>query len=108
MFAPHESLRFRRAFYRWWLMLNMFLAGYLLPSQATGGNADDESDGDTDGGDNESNTGAVRAYIRKSQGLRREYFRQFFVDEVAEMWRVHTFMTFATLRARNAVPTYSA
>ena len=106
---PHESLQFRRAFYRWWLMLNLLPAGYLLPARTTGENADDEGDDDTESDDDdEADAAAVRAYMRKSQGLRGEYFRQFSVDEVAEMWQLHNFMKFATLWTRNAVLTPAA
>ena len=100
---PHESLQFRRVLYRWWLMLNLLPAGYLLPARTTRENADNEGDDD-----DESDAGAVRAYIGKSQGLRRECFRQFSDGEVAEMWQVHTFMKFATLWASNAVPSPAA
>ena len=130
---PRESLRFRRAFYRWWLMINLFPARYLRPAQIAGGKAgdeesntnnrdddyaDDEDDDDTDDDgddddtdddtdtDDDADTDGPNVYIEKSWGPRKKFLREFSVDEVAEMWQVHNFMVFASWCAINATPDY--
>ena len=105
-------------------MINLFPAHYLRPARAAGENADgkggdtdDEDDDDTDdddaddsdddntddGGD-DADTDAPNAYIEKSWGLRKKFLREFSVGEVAEMWQVHNFMTFAFWYAQNYTP----
>ena len=126
-----ESLRFRRAFYRWWLMINLFPAHYLRPPRTAwsdeesdasddGNDADEEGEGtsgdrdddytndtdstadDTDDDDNYAGTEPPGAYIESSQGMRKAFLREFSDDEVAEMWQVHNFMIFASGCAWNA------
>jgi hypothetical protein len=118
---PRESLRFRRAFYRWWLTMNLFPAGYVRPTRTTGkteddeGNESDDSDEDDTDDDNTDDDGtndddgsvnpdAPGVYIGKSQDLRKRFLSEFSDDEVADMWQVHNFMVFASSCARNATP----
>ena len=98
LLSPRESLRFRRAFYRWWLLNDLFPSFYLRKVRER---ADDEDEGDT-GDDDDPIPPTV--YLEKSQGLRRRFFREFSDDEVAEMWQVHGFMTFLSVRAQYALP----
>lgn len=117
-----ESSRFRRAFYRWYLSINLFPAFYLRKTKTVGENADDEwsdtedyddtnddiddgTDGDTYDDDNHNgNDDDPPVYIIKSQDMRRGFFSEFSDDEVAEMWQVHNFMKFVSLCTRNAIP----
>lgn len=129
LLSPRESLRFRRAFYRWWLMINLFPIRYLRSAAPAGENTDNEGGGtdgdddrttdsededdsddngndtvnnDNDGGD--ADTDAPNVFLEKSQGLRTEFLREFSDDEVAEMWQIHNFMTYASCYARSAIP----
>ena len=133
---PHESLRFRRALYRWWLLLYLFPACYLRPTRIAKGDggaegsdtdyddsdADDDTDGDTDNDtDNDTdddmdddNDGVGSPdidlpgiYHAKARGLRKEFLSEFSDEEVAEMWQVNNFMTFVFCCARNATANYS-
>jgi len=120
----NKSLRFRRAFYRWWLLINLFPSHYLRPTREVGMDAGDEgsdasgeddgteTDDDTDGDrdddtdddtDDDDNTNTPYVYIKKSQVMRKEFLREFSDNEVAEMWQVHSFMLFASSCAWNAL-----
>jgi hypothetical protein len=66
------------------------------------GNDNDTDDGDDDG-DGADMTGPI-TYLAKSHELRKELLSEFSCDEVLEMWQVHNFMVFASIRARCAIP----
>ena len=103
-----ESLLFRRALYRWWLMINLFPPRYLRPAPTAGGDAvgegtdSDDSDGGDTGDDDDADSPDL--YLRKSQHLRDAFLRGFSDDEVAEMSQVHNFMTFVSCHIRRAMP----
>lgn len=127
---PRESLRFRRAFYRWWLFINLIPPSYLRSTQATreseeneteeGGsvaNTDDGIDDDTDeytdddtedDTDNDSDNGdgaginAPVVFLAESNDLRKGFLSEFSHDEVVEMWQVHSFMVFVSSWIRNS------
>ena len=117
---PRESLRFRRAFYRWWLTMDLFPACYVRPTRTAGktedeGNDSDDSDEDDTDDDNTDdddanydddnvNPDAPGVYIGKSQDLRKKFLSEFSDDDVADMWQIHNFMVFASSCARNATP----
>ena len=104
---PRESLKFRRAFYRWWLLTNLFPPCYLRSPRAPSGvdesetEEDDDTDSDTDGdGDDDDDTPDV--YLAKSHDLRKVFLSEFSNDEVVEMWQVYIFMVFVSFRVHNA------
>lgn len=129
LLSPCESLRFRRALYRWWLLIYLFPARYLRPTRTAGGNADDEGsdteddvddddddddtdddtgdDDDDDDNDNDGIDGAdtddPNVYHAKVQGLRKEFLSEFSDEEVAEMWQIDNFMMFVSSCARNVL-----
>ena len=118
LLSPCESLRFRRALYRWWLMQYLFPVCYFRPGRTAGGNADEDGsdteddDGDeneNDTGDDSDNDGAVTdppdVYHTKAQHLRKDFLSEFPDGEVAEMWQVNNFMAFASNCARTALQT---
>lgn len=94
-------------------MINLFPACYLLPKKTAGENADDDdddangdTDDDTDDGDDDgggADTDALNVYLTKSEGMRKEFLSEFSDDEVAEMWQIHNFMTFASTCAWKAM-----
>ena len=121
---PRESLRFRRALYRWWLLLYLFPACYLWPTRIAKGDGDDEgsdtgyddsdADDDTDDDTDGDNDGVGSPdidlpgiYHAKAQGLRKEFLSKFSDEEVAEMWQVDNFMRFVFSCAGNAAANYS-
>ena len=122
LLSPRESLRFRRALYRWWLMQYLFPVCYLRPTRTARGNADedesdpeDEDEGDTEDDDEDEddtgddNGGAAPdppdVYHTKVQHLRKKFLSEFSDEEVAEMWQVSNFVTFASNCARIALQT---
>jgi len=112
LLRPSESLRFRRALYRWWLLICLFPPYYLLPRRTAGGNANNEgddtedSDDDTydDTDDDNSETDAPNVHHTNVRGLRKEFLSEFSDEEVAEMMQINNFMVFASHCARNALP----
>lgn len=126
LLSPRESLRFRRALYRWWLMQYLFPVCYLRPARTARGNADedgsdraddDEGEDDTEDGDEDEdeddtgndNDGAATdppdVYHTKAQQLRKKFLSEFSDEEVAEVWQVSNFVTFASNCARIALQT---
>lgn len=115
MLNPRESLRFRRAFYRWWLFINLIPPCYLRSAGVTNGNGsgqtedDHDTDGDTGDDADESNdnadgagVNAQNAYLARADELRRKILSEFSNDEVVEMWEIHSFMVFVSIWIRNA------
>ena len=87
--------------------MNELLPGCYLRKAGESVDYQDEDDtDDSDDGDDNDNDGDMDApnlYLEKSQGLRRKFFREFSDDEVAEMWQVHNFMTFVSIRTQCAM-----
>jgi len=108
LLSPSESLRFRRALYRWWLLICLFPSYYLLPRRTAGGNAnneeDDTEDSDDDTNDDGAETDAPNVYHAKVRDLRKGFLSGFSDEEVAEMMQIDNFMVFASHCARNASP----
>jgi len=108
LLTPCESLRFRRALYRWWLLIYLFPARYLRPTRTAGENAGDEGSDTGDDDDNDVIDGAgtddPAVYHAKVQGLRKEFLSEFSDEEVAEMWQINNFMIFVSSCAQNALP----
>ena len=123
LLIPCESLRFRRALYRWWLLIYLFPAHYLRPTRTARGNAGDEgsdtgdddntdvgTDDDTDNSDDDNDgidgagTDDPTVYHAKVQGLRKEFLYEFPDEEVAEMWQINNFMIFVSSCVQNALP----
>ena len=109
---PLESLKFRRAFYRWWLFNDLLLPFYKPSARVAGGidGGETEDDGDV-GDDTENDTeddtdddsdnddgNASDVYLAKSNDLRKGFLSEFSDDEVAEMWHVSNFMQFVSVR----------
>jgi len=87
-------------------MNDLFPSHYLRKARESA-DEDDEDEDDTDGdggGDNDDDIDAPDVYLEKSQAPRRKFFREFSDDEVAEMWQVHNFMTFVSVRVQYAMP----
>lgn len=100
LLSSRESLRFRRAFYRWWLLIDLFPACYLRSTgNRTGGYIDGTGDGDT---------GVPNVHLARSQGMRKEFLSEFPDEDVAEMWQLHTIMEFVSFCAHHAAPYGSA
>lgn len=119
---PRESLKFRRAFYRWWLFTYLFPPCYLRPTRATrgidgsgvedGGSAnddtdsdtDDDTDGDTDDDSDDDDGDAPDVYLARCHELRKGFLSEFSDDEVVQVWHVYNFMVYVSVRIRNATP----
>ena len=108
LLSPSESLRFRRALYRWWLLICLFPSHYLLPRRTAwvdvNNEGDDTEDSDDDTDDDGAETDAPNVYHTKVQGLRKGFLSGFSDEEVAEMMQIDNFMVFASHWARNALP----
>ena len=119
LLSPSESLRFRRALYRWWLLIYLFPPNYLLPRRTAGGDtnnegddtedSDDDTDTDTDGGADDdgadgADTDAPNVYYTKVRGLREGFLSEFSDEEVAEMLQINNFMMFVSHCAQSALP----
>ena len=111
-----ESLRFRRAFYRWLLWSKLFPLYYLRSARLTGkvhegetkdndnfnDNTDNNTGGNTDNKSNNDGGGAPDVHLPNSYNLQKMFLSKFSDDEVLEVWHTSSFMTFVigyTLKA---------
>jgi hypothetical protein len=68
----------------------------------TDNDTDHDAGDDTDDSSDNDDAEAPDVYLAKSYDLRKEFLSEFSADEVVEIWQIHNFMVFVSIRIQNS------